>query len=199
MIGKLKGRVEYIFEDHCFLDISGVYYKVHCTASCIFKISLGDDVAFFIHTMLKDEIPVLYGFVEFAERELFILLTSVQGVGAKMAMKIISDVDHVYLIKAIQHENPVVLQQVSGVGHKIAVRIINELRANKKFFARYIGGVNITGNSDTNQLKQDAISALVNLGFRKVEVTSAVDELIKDDVSDLESIIRDCISKLSRW
>jgi Holliday junction DNA helicase RuvA len=199
MIGKLKGRVEYIFEDHCFLEISGVYYTVYCTASCIFKTSLGDDISFFIHTMLKDQIPVLYGFVEFAERELFVLLTSIQGVGPKMAMKLISEVDHVYLIRAIQQENPVPLHQVSGVGPKIAVRIISELRSNKKFFAKYVSGVTTAKKDDTYQLKQDAISALINMGFRRVDVTNAVDQLIKDDVSDLESIIRDCISKLSRW
>ena len=199
MIGKLKGRVENVFDDHCFVDISGVCYTVYCTASCIFKISLGDDVAFFIHTMIKDEIPVLYGFIEFAEKELFVLLTSVQGVGGKMAMNLISEVDHVHLIRAIQHENANALQQVSGVGPKIAVRIVNELRSNKKFFAKYVSGVTISENNNTYQLKQDAISALVNMGFKKLEVSAAVDELIKDDVSDLESIIRDCISKLSRW
>ncbi len=198
MIGKLKGKIENIFDDHCLVDVSGVCYIVHCSIHCLNKISLGEDVSLFIHTMVKDEMPILYGFVEFAERELFIILTSVQGVGGKMAMNLIGEVDHMNLIRAIQQENAKVLQQVSGVGPKIALRIVNELKSNKKFFAKYASEMSVDANNNTYQLKQDAISALVNLGFKKVDVVTSVDQLVKDGINELESIIKSCITKLSR-
>ena len=199
MIGKLKGKIENIFEDHCLVDVSGVCYIVYCSAHCLQNISLGDDVSLFIHTMIKDEMPLLYGFVKFSEKELFVLLTSVQGVGGRMAINLISEIDHMNLIRAIQQENAKVLQQVSGVGPKIALRVVNELKSNKKFFAKYASEVTADANDDNAyQIRQDAISALVNLGFKKADVTVAVENLLKDNVADLEFIIRSCISKLSR-
>jgi Holliday junction DNA helicase RuvA len=201
MIGKLIGKIENIFEDHCFIDVCGVCYIVYCTNNYLKSLNLGQEVSVFIHTMTKDEMPILYGFEALAERELFILLTSVQGVGGRMGIALIGEIEHIQLVKAIQQENPKVLQQVSGVGSKIALRIINELKNNKRFFVNYVNlnEINTTITDVTFQLKQDAISALVNLGFRKADVMNAVEVIIKtSDKISLEEIIKDCIIKLSR-
>lgn len=201
MIGKLKGKIENIFEDHCFIDIGGVCYIVNCPNNYLKSLNLGKEVSLFIHTMTKDEMPILYGFEEPTERELFVLLTSVQGVGGRMGIGLIGEIEHIQLVKAIQQENPKTLQQVSGVGSKIALRIINELKNNKKFFANYVylNEINVTAIDITYQLKQDAVSALVNLGFRKADVMSAVEMIIKtSEPLNLEEIIKDCIAKLSR-
>jgi len=69
MIGKLKGKIENIFEDHCFIDVGGVCYVVHCANNYLKSLNLGKEVSLFIHTMTKDEMPILYGFEEFIERE----------------------------------------------------------------------------------------------------------------------------------
>ena len=192
MIGKLKGKVENVFDDHFLLDVIGVCYMVFSTTKLLREVNIGDDIAIFIHTMQKDEMPVLYGFRDYQEKELFVLLTSVQGVGGRMGIALIGEIDHLMLVSAIQQENPKILQQVSGIGAKIAIRIINELKSNKKFFS---GCVNIA--DDTYNLKQDAISALVNLGFRKVDVVSSVESYLKTHTTaDLGLIIRSCISKL---
>jgi Holliday junction DNA helicase RuvA len=194
MIGKLKGKVENIFDDHLLLDICGVCYIVFSTVKLLKEISIGEDISLFIHTMQKDEMPVLYGFQDYQEKELFVLLTSVQGVGGRMGIALIGEIEHSMLVVAIQQENPKILQQVSGIGAKIAIRIINELKSNKKFFSGY---VNIS--DDSYQLKQDAVSALVNLGFRKADVLSIVDTYMKNNkITDIELIIRDCISRLNK-
>jgi Holliday junction DNA helicase RuvA len=201
MIGKLKGKIENIFEDSCFIDVSGVCYIVHCANNYLKSLNLGQEVSVFIHTMTKDEMPVLYGFEEFTERELFVLLTSVQGVGGRMGISLIGEIEHMQLVKAIQQENPQVLQQVSGIGNKIALRIINELKNSKKFFANYanLNEINTTSADTTYQLKQDSVSALVNLGFRKIDVINAVENIIKESEQvELEDIIKGCIAKLSR-
>ena len=192
MIGKLKGKVENIFDDHFLLDVSGVCYIVFSTAKLLREISIGNDISVFISTMQKDEMPVLYGFREYQEKELFMLLTSVQGVGGRMGIAIIGEIDHSMLFSAIQQENPKILQQVSGIGAKIAIRIINELKSNKKFFSGYVADGHYN-------LKQDAMSALINLGFKKGDVMSAVESYLKNNTTaDLESTIRNCISMLNK-
>lgn len=194
MIGKLNGIVENIFDEYLLIDINGICYIVFCTAKLLHNVSLGEKISLFIHTMQKDEMPTLYGFKDYQEKELFILLTSVQGVGGRVGIGLIGEIDHQMLVTAIKEENPKILQQVSGIGAKIATRIINELKSNKKLFASY------TIISDNNySIKQDAISALVNLGFKKVDVIATVEYYLKNYTTiDLELIIRNCITQLNK-
>ena len=192
MIGKLKGKIENIFDDHILLDVTGICYIVFITIKSLREITVYEDIELYIHTMQKDEMPVLYGFREYQEKELFILLTSVQGVGGRMGMSLIGEIDHSMLVTAIQQTNPKILQQVSGIGSKIAIRIINELQSNKKF-------PYITINDSSYQLKSDAISALVNLGFKKVDVMPVVESYLKNNITaELESIIISCINSLKK-
>lgn len=195
MIGKLKGTVEYIFDDNLFICVQNVCYIVYCSTKLLQNIQIENEITLFLHTMVRDDIQVLFGFAEYSEKELFVLLTSVQGVGGRMAMNLLSEIDYTDIVQAIQQENPKILQQVSGIGAKIALRIINELKSNKKFFTNYAN----SHKSDLNtQIKQDAISALLNLGFRRAEVISIVENHMKNFKyeKDLESILKFCISKL---
>ncbi len=193
MIGKLKGKVENIYEDHLLLDVGGICYIVYCSIKLLQNTQSGIETSFFIHMSQKDDIPILYGFADFQEKELFLLLTSVQGVGGKMGLCLIGEIDYKNLCSAIRNENSKILQQVPGIGVKIALRVINELKSNKRF---------MTGQrievSNEYQVKQDAISALVNLGFRRVDVISVVEQFIKEhpDNRDLELIIKSSISSL---
>ena len=197
MIGKLKGIVENLFEDHLLININGICYIVYCSSKLLNQMQENQNVALFTHTMLKDEIPVMYGFEQHREKELFLLLTSVQGVGGKMAINIISEIDIINIVHAIQQENPKVFQQVNGVGTKIALRIINELKSNKRFFASYS---NIHTIDESLSIKQDAISALVNLGFKKSTVISVVEQFLNEsnEKNNLETIIKNCISNMTR-
>jgi Holliday junction DNA helicase RuvA len=194
MIGKLNGDIENIYDDHILVNVNGICYIVFCSAKLLNNLSLGKHISIFIHTIQKDEMPILYGFLDYQDKEMFILLTSIQGVGGRMGIAIIGEIDHLMLLAAIKEDNPKILQQVSGIGAKIATRIINELKSNKKLFNGYISSIDNQCN-----IKNDAISALVNLGFKKVDVIRVVESYLKDNLSlDLESIIRHCITPLKK-
>lgn len=192
MIGKIKGRVEHIFDDHCLLDVGGLCYIIYSSQMCLKKIVPLQDIAFFIHTIVRDDLPMLYGFEQYSERDLFVLLTSVQGVGGKVAISLIGDIGAVQIVQAIQQEQSQVLQQVSGIGIKIAKRVINELKNSKKLYQDF------TIFNSTLPLKDDAISALINLGFKKSDVFFIVDAVLKSVTAEtsLESVIKSCIFKL---
>lgn len=195
MIGKLKGKVENIFEDSCLLNVNDVCYIVYCSGRCLKNMSIDDSISLFTQVMLRDEIQILYGFISHSEKDLFMLLTSVQGVGGRMAMNIIGEIEQSQLIQAIHSENPKILQQVSGVGTKIAIRIIHELKSNKKFTYTTLVGI-----ESQYQIKQDVISALLNLGFKRNDVMNVVEKFCKVDSqqNDLENILRSCIAYLSK-
>jgi Holliday junction DNA helicase RuvA len=194
MIGKIKGKVDNIFDDHLLIDVGGICYIVFSSTKLLKSLNEGSKIELFIHSMQKDEITILYGFRDYKEKELFMLLTSIQGVGGKMGLSIISEVDGETLISAIQQENPKILQQVPGIGSKIALRIINELKTNKKFFTSYA-----LSKSNVGSIKEDVISALTNLGFKRSHVVAVVDSYMKDNLSvDLETAIRSCITKLNK-
>ncbi len=194
MIGKLKGKVNDIADDHLLIDVSGVCYIVFCTAKLLRTVEPTDEIELFIHSMKKDEMTILYGFSDYKEKELFVLLTSIQGVGGKVGLSIIGEIDGGMLVAAIQQQNPKVLEQVPGIGSKIALRIINELKTNKKFFTHYA-----LAKDNIGYVKEDAISALVNLGFKRSNVVSIVESYMKDNLSqDLEVIIKSCIGKLNK-
>lgn len=196
MIGKLQGKIEHVFEDHCMITVSGVSYSLYCTEQLLQKLHIGEETSLFTHTMLRDDIPVLYGFKEYKEKKLFILLTAIQGVGGRMGLALLGEIDYTTLVSAVQQENPKILQLVSGVGAKIALRIINELKSNKKFFADQMTAQTV---GEDNHIKNDAISALTNLGFRRNDVITVVGEYFKESASNnLEEIIKNCIAKLKR-
>lgn len=193
MIGKLKGTVENIFEDHILLNVNDICYIIYCSTKLLQSLLIGSTTSLFTYMTKKDEIPILYGFADYQEKELFLILTSVQGVGGRMGMALISDLDYTTLSSAIHQQNPKILQQVPGIGAKIALRIINELKSNKRFITGQI-----TDLSNEYVVQKDAVSALVNLGFRKADVVATVEKFIKENAKDskLEDIIKNCISKL---
>jgi len=194
MIGKLKGVIEDIYDDHLLIDVNGIYYIVFCTTKLLHSSSPCDKISIFIHSMEKDNILTLYGFLDYQQKEIFILLTSVQGVGARMGIAIIGEMDHLALLTAIKEENPKILQQVSGIGTKIATRIINELKSNKKLFINYI-----STSENQHNVKHDAMSALVNLGFKRADVIITIEYYLKHNTdTELESIIRNCITQLNK-
>jgi Holliday junction DNA helicase RuvA len=195
---KNRTKIEEIFEEYCIVGVNGVGYIVYCSGSFLRSLDKAQQVSIFIHTILKDGMPYLYGFSEIYEQEIFILLISVQGVGAKMAIHVMDDISSDQLIEAIQQEDVKAFKHIPGVGPKIANRIINELKSNKKFLSTILNSKISTSNS--YQIKQDAISALVNLGFKRTDVTSAVDEILRDSIEEvtIENIIRFAIAKLAK-
>lgn len=183
MIARLKGLIESVGEDFAVVDVGGVGYLVFCSGRTLARLAVGTAAALHIETHVREDHIHLYGFVEIAEREWFNLLTTVQGVGAKVALSILSVVAPEQLLQTIAAQDKTTLTRASGVGPKLAVRIVTELKDKAGKIA--LGGFAPAGLAQAignaapmpaaaGGAMEDAISALVNLGYRRVEAFEAV-------------------------
>jgi len=171
MIAHLKGRLAATGADHAVIDVNGVGYLVAASARTLDALG-GLDNLVTIHTeMLVSEDSIrLMGFASAAERDWFKLLTSVQGVGAKVALAILSILSPDEVQTAVARADSAMIARANGVGPKLAQRIVNELKDKA-------GGVALGGGgaaAPAGSAAQDAVSALLNLGFKPAEAASAV-------------------------
>jgi Holliday junction DNA helicase RuvA len=176
MIGKLKGLIEQIDLDSVIIDVGGVGYLVYCSSRTLQTLQLSQIVSLYIETYVREDAIKLFGFATLHEKEIFLLLQSVNGVGAKMSLNIISQIDLGQLGQAILTRNKEILTSISGVGAKTAERIIIELK-NKKIFSSNSSYSSSTYSNDM----QDAISALISLGLAKSEAVSCVEQAAAQD------------------
>lgn len=179
MIGKLKGVVDGTGEDHVILDVNGVGYQVHCSARALQRLPrTGEAAVLFVETMVREDMIRLYGFTSEAEREWFRLLMTVQGVGAKVALGVLSVLDPGALATAIALRDLTAIARAPGVGKRVAERIATELKDKAPGFADADPAVLRTAEevreSGTAGPVAEAISALVNLGYAQLQATAAV-------------------------
>src|SRR5271167_3021787 len=129
MIGKLRGQVDAVGADHAIIDVGGVGYEVACSSRTLSALPApGEPVTLSIETHVREDAIKLYGFLTEAERGWFRLLQSVQGVGAKVALSILSTLDANQLAHAIALQDRAMVTRAPGVGPKVALRIVNELK-----------------------------------------------------------------------
>lgn len=198
MIGRLKGVVDRISEDHLILDVGGVGYRIFCTKFLRDGVSLGDQVSLEVVTQVREDRIHLYGFSTLYESEWFHILLTVQGVGSRMALAILSYFSPSRLMEVIRGEDAKAMQGVSGVGPKLALRILRELQSivakqNIPDSANDAEPSTTGGTTASSQggLKQDVISALVNLGYDNRKVDGVVDKILKENPSlDIEEVIK---------
>lgn len=181
MIGKLSGILDSVHQDHLLLDVQGVGYQVHCSSKTLAQCNgVGEPLSLLIDTNVREDAITLYGFPDAAEQEWFRLLTSVQGVGAKAAMSILTVNPPEQLGFAIAAGDKAALTRADGVGPKIAARILTELKdkAGKIDLAAKPKGVAMAAapanESVATGVDQDAVSALVNLGYQRSDAYQAV-------------------------
>jgi holliday junction DNA helicase RuvA len=181
MIGKLTGIVDSIGEDFLILDVNGVGYLVHCPARTLQDLpATGQTVALAIETYVREDQIRLFGFFSVAEREWFRLLQTVQGVGAKVALAILSTLKPADLATAIAMRDKASITRTPGVGPKVAERIVTELKDKAPTLAAADvdpAVVKLTGAVEDKRAPRpvaDAISALVNLGYGQPQATAAV-------------------------
>ena len=196
MIGKLNGIVDSIYEEFLILDISGVGYRVACTAPALSSIQLGQQLTLFIYTDVKEDSILLYGFNNLDEKEAFVLLKSVSGVGSKVAMSILSNLNVEGIQEALYREDASVFKAISGIGPKLAGRIVLELK--NKHFASEIASVKSNVSKAEGSIVTDSVSALVNLGISKIEAENIVRKLITENPEiSLSDLIRLALSSRS--
>jgi len=175
VIAKLTGIVDSTGDGWAVLDVGGVGYLVFCSGRTLSRLAAGQAASLRVETAVRDDAINLYGFADAAERQWFRMLTTVQGVGAKAALAILTALAADELVQAIAAGDRGAITRAAGVGPKLAGRIIGELR--EKVEVAALGTAAVTsgaGNWGFGGDVGDAVSALVNLGFRPAEALGAV-------------------------
>jgi Holliday junction DNA helicase RuvA len=174
MIAKLSGVLDSAGSDGVVVDVGGVGYLAFCSARTLRQLpGKGEAVRLVIETHVREDHIHLYGFIDEAERSAYRLLTTVQGVGAKVALAILGAVSPDALVAAIAAQDRAALTQADGVGPKLATRIVVELR--DKVGSLSLASTPIEGAMPIlDGVAADAVSALVNLGYRRVDAFGAV-------------------------
>jgi len=173
MIAKLTGNIDLVGEDHLIMDVQGVGYLVFASSRTLDALRASDQaVSLWIETQVREDAITLYGFKDRADQSLFKLLTSVQGVGAKVGLAIQSVMDGAGIETAIAAQDKAAVARANGVGPKLAARIVNELKDKVAGLAlgsaagvasATTGTAPVAGGSDSRLA--DVTSALVNLGY----------------------------------
>jgi Holliday junction DNA helicase RuvA len=191
MIGKLRGVIDSISTDHIILDVNGVGYMVYCSIKILSNINIGDTQSFYIDTHVREDHIHLFGFLTLEEKDTYLLLQTVSGVGSKMAIQILSTLTPSDLHEAISCANKDLLRTVSGVGLKLAERLIIELKDKMKTKYPSIPNKSEISKSDLEKYS-DAVSALCNLGIQKNDAHNNVSLILKKDP---EITLSDLITK----
>jgi Holliday junction DNA helicase RuvA len=199
MIAKLKGKLDSFSADHAVIDVNGVGYLVFASTRTLSALgALDSDVVLHTQMQVSEDDIRLIGFATAGERDWFRLLTSVQGVGARVALAILSALTLDELHRAIAAGDNGMVARSQGVGPKLAQRIVNELKDKAGTIALGSGGT--VPMAAAGSLAADAASALVNLGFRPSEAAAAVakaeDEL--GGAANLDALVRTALKKAAR-
>ena len=205
MIGKLSGLVDSVGADWVIVDVSGVGYQVQCSGRTLGALPApGEPVRLFIETHVREDHFHLYGFADAAERDWYRLLSGVQGVGARMALAILTVLAPAQLAQAIAAGDKAALTRASGVGPKLASRIAAELKDKVDAIvldrvAVAAGAGAATGDGGIGAVSEDAISALVNLGYGRGEAFGAVAQATRQLGAEapLEAVITAGLKELS--
>jgi len=201
MIAFLTGRLAFKTPTHLTLDVQGVGYEVHIPLSTYYALPNLDEVtALNIHTHVREDAIQLFGFLSQSEKESFLLLTSVSGIGPKLALSVLSSLSVTDLVHAIEAGDVDRLATVPGIGKKSAGRIALEL---KDKIGKIQGVHPRSGAAETSELDgpyEDALSALINLGYRAQDAKEALKRVTKAATGSLPltELIRKGLKELAR-
>lgn len=205
MIGKLKGIIDSFGDDWVIIDVGGVGYQVYCSSRTLQRLPrAGEAATLSIETLVREDLIRLYGFSNDIEREWFRLLMTVQGVGAKVALAVLSVLDPGELATAISMRDLTAISRAPGVGKRVAERIASELKDKAPAFADADPSViRIAVDAAEARLSgpvAEAVSALVNLGYPQLQAAAAVQAAAKaaGDEATTAGLIRQGLRELAR-
>ena len=194
MIAYLKGKIKHKETNQVILDVGGVGYCAWIPLSTYLKIGdPGDTAELIIHTHMTDNSLLLYGFCTEEEKALFEKLITISGIGPKIALNILSGIEVSDLEDAIRQSDVSHISLVPGIGKKTAMRIALELQEKLEITTGGFAGQGL-------QEKEDLVSALMNLGFKRREIESTVEETLKNSPSglDFETLLRESLKRLAK-
>jgi holliday junction DNA helicase RuvA len=198
MIAKLRGLLDSFAAEHAVIDVGGVGYAVSASTRTLSQLgAIGDEVVLYTEMLVSEDSIRLVGFATAEERDWFRLLTSVQGVGNKVALAILSTLPGDDLHRAIASGDHAMVARAQGVGPKLAQRIVNELKDKAGGIVLGSGGQPAAPRGSQSQ---DAVSALLNLGFRPAEASAAVAraETELGPSASFDSLVREALRKSAR-
>ncbi len=212
MIAKLRGMVDTIGEDYFIIDVNGVGYLVYASAKTLARLHVGEGASVLTETVVREDSITLFGFASALEKEWFITLTKVQGVGAKVCLSILSALTPLQLAQAISAQDKASFTRANGVGPKLAARIVTELKdkivtipvAATTTTAEIEKELDMDADQEVNAYEDslvamesnsansdDAISALVNLGYQQIEAYRVVNKVQSENPNaDVSELIR---------
>ncbi|WP_157215016.1 Holliday junction branch migration protein RuvA [Flavisphingomonas formosensis] len=199
MIARLSGSLAESVADHAVIDVGGVGYLVQASSRTLSALGpIGGAVMLFTEMQVREDAITLYGFGSAGERDWFRLLTSVQGVGGRVALAILSVLSPDELSRAVAGGDKAMVTRANGVGPKLAQRIVNELK--DKVGAIPIGSAGSVAVAPPGGAAADALSALANLGFRPAEANAAVAAAQEDlgDGATLDALVRLALRKAAK-
>jgi Holliday junction DNA helicase RuvA len=198
MIGKLSGLVDSIAEDHVILDVNGVGYLVHCPASTLSRLNAGAPASLMIETKVSDDAIRLYGFSGAEEREWFRLLQTVQNVGARVALNVLSALSPRELQRALALSDKAAIGKAQGIGPKLALRIVTELKDKAP-------SMMLRGHEEAAPVvaphgpEADAVAALIKLGYSPSLAAEHVARTARDlGEAPVEALIRESLRAMGR-
>ncbi|MDX1975401.1 MAG: Holliday junction branch migration protein RuvA [Rickettsiales bacterium] len=211
MIGKLRGRIDSVEDDSAIIDVGGVGYLVYCNSRVLAGLHNREAVELTIETHVREDHIHLYGFLDTVERDWFRLLGSVQGVGNKTALAILGAYAPTQLAQAIIAKDISAFKAISGIGPKLAERIVTELKDKVaklplsgsvfEITAAASAGKKKSGKETAAKpvsLTEDAISALVNLGYTRSEAYAAALKAAQSPTAGLDDLIKLSLKELVR-
>ena len=201
MIAALTGRLAFKSPSQITLDVQGVGYEVFIPLSTFYSLpDIDQSASLRVHTHLREDAIQLFGFLTATEKAAFVLLTGISGIGPKLALSVLSTLSVTDLVSAIQGGDMEKLATVPGIGKKSAGRIVLELKDKvERLHAMPATTVHVT-EDPSSRLHEDALSALVNLGYRGQEAKDIIKRITQSQSSPipLKDLIRETLKELAR-
>jgi len=208
MIAKLRGVVDSIYEDSCIIDVNGVGYLVSASGKTLSRLVKDSQCTLLIETIVREDSISLFGFIDAWEKEWFNTLTKVQGVGAKVCLNILSALTPAQLAEAVSAQDKNSFLRASGVGPKLAARLITELKDKIVIAASDNADLNTALAATAEKTAdapradntlEDVISALVNLGYQRLEAYKAASAVCAENQDrPLAELIRLSLKEFAR-
>jgi len=196
VIAQIRGTLAAKMPGEVVIDVAGVGYQVFIPLNVFYRLpEVGSSLYLQIHTHVREDAIQLFGFHDWQEKQVFLLLNGVGGIGPKLALNILSGIPAQDLARALRDGDQLRLVAIPGVGKKLAERMIVEL---KDKFVNFLAQASATHTDDAgSELFIDAVSALVNLGYRKVDAEKNVREVLKNGSAALADVLKESLRNMS--
>ena len=196
MIGYLSGTVKFIFGDSCILDVHGVGYKVFVDENTWRTLTVGNVAEFFVHTLVREDAITLFGFGDASTLELFELLLTVSGIGAKTAQAVVSKISAADFARAVALQDAKTLKKLPGLGKKSVDRILLELKDKIRCRVIMVDDPDVA-QATASPARDEAAEALDALGYTQAEISAVFDKAPPD--ASTEQLIKFALRELNRF